>query len=86
MLQCTNNPALVYFILSVNLCKNHQKQQKEAPSYFELETLCIFRMQCCIFQGMLYGKNSTVIRLMFAHTNILTAVTGMSNTFVSKNY
>ena len=39
MPNATNNPALVCFILKVSLCGNHQKQQKEAPSYFELKTL-----------------------------------------------
>ena len=31
-----NKLALVRFILKVNLCENHQKQQKEGPSYFDL--------------------------------------------------
>ena len=38
-MQSNNKLALVCFVLKVNLCENHQKQQKEAPSYFELETL-----------------------------------------------
>ena len=35
-------------ILKVNLCENLQKQQKEAPFYFELEALCYFsKMDVC---------------------------------------
>jgi len=40
--------------------------------YARDQQCCIFHMQCCIFQRVLYGKNSTVIHLMFAHANALT--------------
>ena len=39
--------------------------------YTRDQLCCIFCTQCCVFRSVLYGNNSTLIRLIFAYTSAL---------------
>jgi len=52
--------SLFWLLLVIQKCYTHNQK------------CCIFHTQRCIFRRVLYGKYSTVIRLMFAYANALT--------------